>query len=208
MYHTVGIEKLSENQLSRLRNGHPVRLKLGNHHNIHLSIQQLKKLNSASKRGKASTVTFDPYQKEAHGSGVFGDICKKCKGKGCGEGLVSDVLLTSGNVTKTIGLGVARKHVVEKKRRTRKFKGRGFLGDLGNIAKTGALNIAQQGIDAGASYLNNKVSGMGVVQKTRRIVGRRVVQKKKTHGGSGEGCSGGALFPAGISAGSALFPSE
>ena len=45
MYKTVGIEKLSENQLCRLRNGHSVRVKLGSHHNIHLSVQQLKKLH-------------------------------------------------------------------------------------------------------------------------------------------------------------------
>ena len=45
MYHEVGIQKLSENQLSKLRNGHPVRVKLGDHHKICLSVQQLKKLH-------------------------------------------------------------------------------------------------------------------------------------------------------------------
>ena len=39
MYHEVGIHKLSENQLSKLRNGHPVRVKLGNHHKICLSVR-------------------------------------------------------------------------------------------------------------------------------------------------------------------------
>ena len=38
MYHPVGIDNLSENQLSRLRNGHSVRDKLGNHHKVHLSV--------------------------------------------------------------------------------------------------------------------------------------------------------------------------
>ena len=79
MYHEVGIHKLSENQLSKLRNGHPVRVKLGNHHKIHLSVQQLKKLHKASQKGSASTITFDPYQMEAHGSGIFGDIARKAK---------------------------------------------------------------------------------------------------------------------------------
>ena len=79
MYYDVGIQKLSDNQLSKLRNGHPVRVKLGNHHKICLSIQQLKKLNKASKKGSASTVSFDPYQLEAHGSGILGDIGKKAK---------------------------------------------------------------------------------------------------------------------------------
>ena len=49
MYQTVGIAKLSDNQLSRLRNGHPVRVKLGNFHKIALNIQQLKKLNTDEK---------------------------------------------------------------------------------------------------------------------------------------------------------------
>ena len=79
MYQTVGIEKLSDNQLSRLRNGHPVRVKLGNYHKIALNISQLKKLHSASKKGSAFTITFYPYQKEAHGSGLLGDIAKKAK---------------------------------------------------------------------------------------------------------------------------------
>ena len=30
MYYEVGIQKLSDNQLSKLRNGHPIRVKLGN----------------------------------------------------------------------------------------------------------------------------------------------------------------------------------
>ena len=79
MYYEVGIQKLSDNQLSKLRNGHPVRVKLGNHHKICLSIQQLKKLHKAHKKGSASTITFDPYQLEAHGSGVLGDIARKAK---------------------------------------------------------------------------------------------------------------------------------
>ena len=79
MYHPVGISKLSENQLSRLRNGHSVRVKLGNHHKVHLSVHQLKKLHAAHKHGKASTISFDPYQMEAHGSGMFGDIARKAK---------------------------------------------------------------------------------------------------------------------------------
>ena len=79
MYHSVGIDKLSENQLSRLRNGHSVRVKLGHHHKVHLSVPQLKKLHAAHKHGKASTISFDPYQMEAHGSGLFGDIARKAK---------------------------------------------------------------------------------------------------------------------------------
>ena len=193
MYHEVGISKLSSGQLSRLRNGHKVRVKIGDAHKINVSQEQLKKLNSAHKKGKAYTILFDPYQVEKHGEGIYGNI--STKSKCCGKGVVSDVLHTAGNVSKAVGLGVARKHTPAAKKRGIK-KGKGFLGELGNIAKTGALSVAQQGIDTGASYLNNKITGMGAVAH-RRIVGRRSVNKKKSHGGSGGSGCGGALYPAG-----------
>ena len=116
MYKTVGIEKLSENQLCRLRNGHSVRVKLGSHHNINLSVQQLKKLQSASKKGKAFTITFDPYQKEAHGCGTFGDIARKTK-----RGVIGKVFNTIGEVGDVVGLGVCRKHG------EKKHKGKGKI---------------------------------------------------------------------------------
>ena len=199
MYHEVGIAKLSPAQLSRLRNGHKVRVKMGEAHKIKVSQEQLKKLNSAQKKGKAYTILFDPYQIEQHGAGIYGNI--STKSKSCGKGVVSDVLHTAGNVSQSVGLGVARKHTTTPKKRPIR-KGKGFLGDLGNIAKTGALSIAQQGIDAGTNYLNNKINGTGAASH-RRIVGRRSINKKKSHGGGGLGCcgsgcgKGGALYPAG-----------
>ncbi len=63
-----------------------------------------------------------------------------------------------------------------KKRSVR--KGKGFFGDLGNIAKNAALSVEQQGIDTGASYLNNKVNAMGGALKRHRVVGRKVAHKK------------------------------
>jgi hypothetical protein len=55
-------------------------------------------------KGKAITVIFDPIQIQNNGSGVFGNISGK------GKGDVSDVLHTAGNASKSIDLGVARKH--------------------------------------------------------------------------------------------------
>lgn len=195
MYHQVGISKLSPTQISRLRNGHKVRIKMGNAHQIHLSKEQLKKLTSAHKKGKAYTVLFDPYQIEKHGSGECGNICvkSKCSKKSAGKGVVSDVFHTAGNVTESVGLGIARKHTVApKKRITKSKKGKGLFDTLGNIAKTGAQAMAQEGLNTGVNYLNNKINGMGAVAH-RRIVGRRAVNKKKSHGGSG-----GALYPSGF----------
>ena len=270
MYYEVGIQKLSDNQLSKLRNGHPIRVKLGNHHKICLSIQQLKKLNKASKKGSASTISFDPYQLEAHGSGILGDIGRKAKAfiqkyklqdvvnpvinrvkkeshKGVsklsnyahskindiqpvdaqGEGLFGDVLgminPTIGNVAKTFGLGVARKHTAPKKTKSKVRKGKGILGSLGNmanvyavnrwigkgqgegiltdLAKTAVKSVANKGIDVGADFLKDKVSGMGNkrLADIRRIRGRRAPPAKRSFGGSG--VDGGALYPGGYGGG-------
>ena len=46
-YHIVNIHRLTENQKSRLRNGHPVRVRLGGHHKMHASSEQIKELEKA-----------------------------------------------------------------------------------------------------------------------------------------------------------------
>ena len=79
MYHTTGVRKLSETQKSKLRNGHPVRIKSGSGNNLHLTDPQIKKLQSALKKGAAYTLTMHPEQEEKHGSGFFGDIVSKAK---------------------------------------------------------------------------------------------------------------------------------
>ena len=61
MYHEAHIQALSKSQISRLLNGHPVRIKHGNHHKIHLSTEHLKKLHKASHKGGAATIALDPY---------------------------------------------------------------------------------------------------------------------------------------------------
>ena len=266
MYHEVGIQRLSDNQLSKLRNGHSVRIKLGNVHKIALSVQQLKKLHKAHKKGAATTISFDPYQTEQHGAGILGDIAKKAKAfiqkhklqsvinplinharnmghKGVsklshfahskvhelqpidGGGPVSDVLGlasniggpvgTAANVASKIanmfGFGAARKHnsatVKRRAKRTTK-KGKGIIGDF---VKAGAKEIAKKGIEIGTDYLKNKVDGMAVVQKHRRIVGRKPVasRKKRTHSGGAMYPAGGAMYPAGgamYPAGGAMYP--
>jgi hypothetical protein len=55
MYTLVGVQKLSETQKSRLRNGHPVRIKKGSGNQLHLTNEQIKKLESESKRSSIHT---------------------------------------------------------------------------------------------------------------------------------------------------------
>jgi hypothetical protein len=76
MYHSTGVQKLSESQKSKLRNGHPVRIKQGSGNTLNLTDVQIKKLVQSHKRGTAYTIQMHPEQAEKHGEGIFGDIKK------------------------------------------------------------------------------------------------------------------------------------
>jgi hypothetical protein len=80
MYTPVGIHQLSAKQISRLLNGHGVRVKHGSHHKIHLSSEQHKKLIRAHHKGSGVTLVLDPYQIEHHqgmrGEGVMSSLKK------------------------------------------------------------------------------------------------------------------------------------
>jgi len=83
MYHKVKIGQLSNTQVSRLLNGHGVRISDGANHEIELSKEQLKKYMKAIDKNKAMTLVMDPFQMQAHqflrGSGSGGSM------SGCGS---------------------------------------------------------------------------------------------------------------------------
>ena len=58
MYHTTGVGKLSESQKSKLRNGHPVRIKSGSGNNLHLTDPQIKKLLCTQNKRKNMEKAF------------------------------------------------------------------------------------------------------------------------------------------------------
>ena len=66
MYIPVKLDKLSAHQISRLLNGHGVRVKHGSHHEVELSHEQHKKLLKAHAKGSALTITLDPFQIAKH----------------------------------------------------------------------------------------------------------------------------------------------
>jgi hypothetical protein len=66
MYHKASISPLSSTQISKILNGHSVRVSPGNKHDIELSKEQFKKFSKAHKNGKAMTLTMDPYQIQNH----------------------------------------------------------------------------------------------------------------------------------------------
>ncbi len=58
MHHSTGVQKLSESQKSKLRNGHPVRIKQGSGNTLHLLDAQIKKLQAVHKKGAPYTITI------------------------------------------------------------------------------------------------------------------------------------------------------
>ena len=156
MYKLTSVKKLSESQKSKLRNGHPVRIKSGTGNSLHLSDMQIKKLNKAHLSGAGITVQFDPHQTTSHGSGIFGDIATKAKaftkqhklqnvvnpaikfGKAkahAGVAKLAKMAYDKINTVETIGEGV-------KKRRGRPRKvGAGVVSDIANLISQGASSL-------------------------------------------------------------------
>jgi hypothetical protein len=79
MYHPVPISELSPRQISRLLNGHPVSIKPNpnGRHYLNSSLEQVKKMSKAYKKGSGLRVTLDPYQVDFHrGSGFLSNMLK------------------------------------------------------------------------------------------------------------------------------------
>jgi hypothetical protein len=82
MYIPTKVQSLSNPQINKMLNGHPVRVKIGSGigHIVHLSQEQAKKLNKASLKGSGFTIRMDPYQIVQHrnlqGQGILSHLKK------------------------------------------------------------------------------------------------------------------------------------
>ena len=80
MYHKVGIDSLTNAQIAKLLSGGSVRVRHGSKHTIALSAEQHKKHVKAADKGKAHTITLDPYQQDMHkslrGTGIMSTLKK------------------------------------------------------------------------------------------------------------------------------------
>lgn len=152
MYHVVSVGKLSETQKSRLRNGHATRIKKGNGNKLHLTAEQIKKLESAHKKGRGFTLTMHPEQAEKHGSGFFGDIASKLKQLAIKHKDIINPLINGAKGTLKQGIAKLASTAQDKvenliqpieggsvKRRRGRPKGKGIVGDVlkGIIGFTG-----------------------------------------------------------------------
>ena len=79
MYFPVQISKLSKPQITKLMHGGSVRIQNGNDHEVHLSYEQVKKLNRATNKGQGMNLRMDPYQISMNGQGLLSNVFNKAK---------------------------------------------------------------------------------------------------------------------------------
>ncbi len=124
MYHKASISPLSSTQISKILNGHSVRVSAGNGHDIELSKEQLKKFSRAHKSGKGMTLTMDPYQIQNHQS-----------------------LRGSGNIKKTLRGSAKRLITSATDRVIRSIEGSSIGGNIKATAKDSGKRLIVAGTD-------------------------------------------------------------
>jgi len=67
----MDIAGLSDKQISRLRNKHPVRMKKGTGHKISLNEKNMKKCSKCFSKNNGATITLDDDEVEMNGTGIF-----------------------------------------------------------------------------------------------------------------------------------------
>jgi len=223
MYHSTGVGKLSESQKSKLRNGHPVRIKLGSGNTLHLTDPQIKKLQSAHKKGAAYTITFHPEQAEKHGSGFFGDIASKAKAfakkhKDLINPIIAKVKAGAHSGVDKLSAKAREKideiikpiegEGVRPKRRGRPKKGTGVIGDVlkGLIGVTGLGVVKPKRLRKGKGVMTDLFKSVApaaidAIANAATSAAKNKVEgmgaKKRKAGRPRKGRGGGALFPAG-----------
>jgi hypothetical protein len=145
MYHKASIAPLSSTQISKILNGHSVRISAGNGHDIELSKEQLKKFAKAQKSGKGMTLTMDPYQMQNH-----------------------QHLRGSGNVKKTLRGSAKRLITSATDRAIRALEGSGNL-------KATAKDNGKRLIVAGTDRAIRAIEGSGNLKATAKDSGKRLI---------------------------------
>ena len=222
MYHSTGVQNLSESQKSKLRNGHPVRIKSGSGNNLHLTDPQIKKLQSAHKKGAAYTLTMHPEQAEKHGEGFFGDIASKAKAFAIStvkknRDLINPIIGRARSYAKSGIQKLADKanekvdyftpeiegEGVVKPKRGRPKKGEGIIGDAlkGLIGMSGLGVVKPKRGRKGKGIMSSllKAVAPAIIDAASGAAKSKVegMGRKRKAGRPRKGRGGGALFPAG-----------
>ena len=162
MYHKASISPLSSTQISKILNGHSVRVSAGNGHDVELSKEQLKKFAKAQKTGKGMTLTMDPYQMQNH-----------------------QYLRGAGNVKKTAKGSAKRLIVSATDRAIRALEGSGYMQDAQvRLSQKDALRAERRygPGDGSVTYKDvedDEYYGYGIggnITKVAKTVGKAVIQ--------------------------------
>jgi hypothetical protein len=145
MYHPTSISQLSASQISKALKGLPVRVSVGNQHDIELSQEQLKKFAKAGQKGKAATITLDPFQIEKHMQ-----------------------MLGSGKLKKSIRADAARLITSGTDRAIRSIEGSGML-------KKSIRADAGRLISSGTDRAIRAIEGSGMLKKSIRADAGRLI---------------------------------
>ena len=205
MYHKASIAPLSSTQLSKMLNGHSVRVSHGDKHDIELSKEQFKKFAKAHKNGKAMTLTMDPFQIQNHqhlrGSGNLKRTSRTHAKRLIEAATNRAIRAIGGNITATSKDSGKRLIVAGTDRAVQAIEGSG----VSRLKKAGrwehfANATIRDGIDtagkAARVYYGNTGPmaqlGFGLRKRSPRKKRSESPPKRRSHG------RGGALYPAGI----------
>jgi hypothetical protein len=141
MYHKASISPLSSTQISKILNGHSVRVSPGNKHDIELSKEQFKKFAKAHKNGKAMTLTMDPFQIQNH-----------------------QHLRGSGNLKRTSRTNAKRVISSATDRLIRSIEGSGIGGNITAVAKDSGKDV----IVASGDRAVRAIAGSGSVNRLKK----------------------------------------
>lgn len=197
MYTPVKVQKLSDNQLRKLKKGEKVIIKKGDAQTLNLSQEQAKKFERKSKNNSGLTITLDPYQQD------------EMKGVHKVDAEISDTLeLIEGEGFKEF-IGSIKKAKIGKKL-INFAKDQKLVKRVGNaLIERAVKTIAGSGVDSGVvpepakkkRGRPKKISDGGALFPAGYDGGEImpssdiVVAKKKL--GRPKKASGGAMFPAG-----------
>ena len=143
MYHKASIAPLSSTQISKILNGHSVRVSHGNKHDVELSKEQFKKFSKAHMKGKGMTLTMDPFQIQNH-----------------------QHLRGSGNLKRTAKGSAKRLIVAGTDRLIRSIEGSGIGGNIKATAKDSGKRLIVAGTDRAIKAIEG--SGVNRLKKYQR----------------------------------------
>ena len=206
MYHKASIAPLSSTQLSKMLNGHSVRVSHGDKHDIELSKEQFKKFAKAHKNGKAMTLTMDPFQIQNHqhlrGSGNLKRTSRTHAKRLIEAATNRAIRAIGGNITATSKDSGKRLIVAGTDRAVQAIEGSGAVSHLKKAGRWEHFANAtiRDGIDtagkAARVYYGNTGPmaqlGFGLRKRSPRKKRSESPPRRRSHG------RGGALYPAGI----------